>query len=293
MSASSTGSGKSHAPSGAHGGAAVAEHPPKHGSGDGHGAKHGEGGHAPGHGGGHDDHGGHGAHGGHGGHKKHDEHGHHGPPPWLISFGDMMTLFLCFFIMLVTMAPTRDAGLMAAGLGSFVSTGLMSGMDGALTGQQRLAAVNMYRQRFGLPPLQELEEENAPKAFGAEEIEELLSSALKPHFELRQPLVARFETGSYELDDRARDYLDLLADTLRPSRGQVLVLEGYARDVKDQPFGRRAWIAASRAQAVRRYLLDEHQLVSTRVEARALADDGATSAAEATGVDARLVTSDL
>jgi outer membrane protein OmpA-like peptidoglycan-associated protein len=115
---------------------------------------------------------------------------------------------------------------------------------------------------------------------------------LKPHSELRQPLVARFATGSTQLDDRARDYLDLLADTLRPSRGQVLVLEGYARDVRDEPWGRRAWIAASRAQAVRRYLLDEHQLVSTRVEARAFADDSAQTAAEATGVDARLVTSD-
>lgn len=289
MSAAHAEHGKAHAAPGAHGGAAVAGSKQAHG----HGAKHGEAGHEPGHGGGHDEHGGHDAHGGHGGHKGHDDHGHHGPPPWLISFGDMMTLFLCFFIMLVTMAPTRDAGLMAAGLGSFVSTGLMNGMDGALSGEERLAAVNVYRQRFGLPPLLQLEEADATKQFGAEEIEELLSSALKPHAELRQPLVARFQAGSYELDDRARDYLDLLADTLRPAKGQVLVLEGYARDVKDVPFGRRAWVAASRAQAVRRYLLDEHQLVSTRVEARALADDSAMTAAEATGVDARLVTSDL
>jgi hypothetical protein len=49
-------------------------------------------------------------------HKSHDhDHGKPGTPPWLISFGDMMTLFLCFFIMLVTMAKTQDAGLMANG----------------------------------------------------------------------------------------------------------------------------------------------------------------------------------
>ena len=56
------------------------------------------------------------AHAAHG--KKHRDHDHPpGTPPWLISFGDMMTLFLCFFIMLVTMAKTQDAGLMAKGFG--------------------------------------------------------------------------------------------------------------------------------------------------------------------------------
>ena len=58
------------------------------------------------------------------GHERHKPHEHEAPPgvpPWLISFGDMMTLFLCFFIVLVTMAPKQDAGLIAAGLGPFIA----------------------------------------------------------------------------------------------------------------------------------------------------------------------------
>ena len=63
-----------------------------------------------------------------------------GTPPWLISFGDMMTLFLCFFIVLVTMAPVRDAGLIADGLGSFVSNSLETGRDGALASAALMAS---------------------------------------------------------------------------------------------------------------------------------------------------------
>jgi flagellar motor protein MotB len=278
--------------------------PDAHGKSGGHDAKGGKSGHDA-HGGGHGapgaghgaGAGGHAAHGGGhgGGHKKHkhEEHAHHGPPPWLISFGDMMTLFLCFFIVLVTMAPVRDAGLMADGLGSFVSNSFETGRDGALAGEERLAAVNIYRKRFGLTPLEKItDESSAPQEFDAQAVEDLLAQSLRPHSEIRQPLVARFAPGSFELDDKARNYLDLLADTLRPSRGQVLVLEGYARDVDDAPWGTRARLASTRARAVRRYLLDEHQLISTRVEARALADDGAVNPAEATGVDARLISSD-
>lgn len=116
-----------------------------------HGAEgHGEGEHGEG---GHDEHG-----GGHGGHHKSHEHDHGpGTPPWLISFGDMMTLFLCFFIMLVTMAKTQDAGLMAKGLGPFIASLEMSGNDGALGGSRMLEGINRYRIRFGLEPLTEAE----------------------------------------------------------------------------------------------------------------------------------------
>src|SRR5436190_19925577 len=108
--------------------------------------------HAAEHGGQGGSHGG-GSHGGHGGHKKHaHEHAHHGPPPWLISFGDMMTLFLCFFIILVTMAKTQDAGLIARGLGTFVVALESKGMDAPLSGAKCLAEVNAFRARFGLAP---------------------------------------------------------------------------------------------------------------------------------------------
>ena len=42
-----------------------------------------------------------------------------GPPAYMVSFGDMMTLILTFFILLVSLSVDRKVGLMAKGLGSF------------------------------------------------------------------------------------------------------------------------------------------------------------------------------
>jgi len=216
---------------------------------------------AGGHGGGHG-----GAHGGH--HKSHEHDGAPGTPPWLISFGDMMTLFLCFFIMLVTMAKTQDAGMMAKGLGPFVASLEMTGDDGALGGSEVAIATNRFRTRFGLDPLSEeeiLTGRESPKDPG--DIEKLVRSSMRSSFMSPQPLVARFTDGSYELSDAAKHYLDLLADSLRPGTGQVLVLEGHADDGDDAYD--TGLLALRRARAVSDYFIEEHGFVSVRVEPRA------------------------
>ena len=250
-----------HAPGGhghdAHGGKGHDAHGKGH---DAHGADaHAEGGGE--HGGGHG-----GAHGGH--HKSHEHDHGPGTPPWLISFGDMMTLFLCFFIMLVTMAKTQDAGMMAKGLGPFVASLEMTGDDGAMRGSEVAAAINRYRTRFGLDPLSEeelLTGHESPKDAG--EIEKLVRSAMRSSLVSPHPLIARFSETSYELSEDARHYLDLLADSLRPGQGQVLVLEGHADDGDDAYDN--GLLALRRARAVSEYFIEEHGFVSVRVEPRA------------------------
>jgi len=240
-------------------------------------------------------HGKQGADGGHGKtphkrHKPHEDHKHHGPPPWLISFGDMMTLFLCFFIILVTMAPTQDAGLTAAGLGPFIAALESGGMDSALSGERQLQRVNMYRERFGLEALSEdqfldgrLEERDSQK------ISKLLRNSLEPLAEMRQPLLARFDTDSAELSVAAKTYLDALAETLRPGYGQLLLLEGHALDAGPRYQSSNAWLAVARSQSVKRYLVEKHGFVPQRLEARAWAIENVLASAEHRCVDARLV----
>ena len=234
----------------------------------------------------------HDAHTDHAAHGKHKQHAHDAPPgtpPWLISFGDMMTLFLCFFIMLVTMAKRQDAGLVAAGLGPFVAALENRGNDLPLDGAETMAAVNRYRKRFGLAPITEDQLQGAAEVASATEIEKLVKTALRPYAELDQPLVAVFAEDSAKLDDAARRYLDLLADTLRPGRGQLLVLEGHADDAGSEFARDNAWLATARAQAVKVYLLEEHGFIPQRVEARAWAVEVESIATGSRGVDARLV----
>jgi len=239
--------------------------------------------------------GGHAAHAGHGGggggrHKPHEEHPHHGPPPWLISFGDMMTLFLCFFIILVTMAPTQDAGLTAAGLGPFIDALEGGGSEGALDGERQLQRVNMYRERFGLEPLSDdAFRDGRLEVRNSQEISQLLKTSLRPFAQMRQPLVARFETDSADLSDAAKAYLDALAETLRPGYGQLLLLEGHALDAGERFQNSNAWLAVARSQSVKHYLVDEHGFVPQRLEARAWATEPPPADGEHRCVDARLV----
>jgi chemotaxis protein MotB len=232
----------------------------------------------------------HGGHAGHSGHKKHEhEHGP-GTPPWLISFGDMMTLFLCFFIMLVTMAKSQDAGLMANGLGPFIASLRMRGMDGALDESRVLDSINNYRRRFGLEPIKAEEMQGGATPYhDTVQVQDLVRSALRNSYSLDQPLVATFAEDSDVLSEDARHYLDLLSSSLRPGQGQVLVLEGHADDADVNFDGDDALLALRRATAVADYFVKELAFVSVRVEPRAWPRDEKRPGASARGVDAHLI----
>ncbi len=214
----------------------------------------------------------------------HEEASGPGVPPWLISFGDMMTLFLCFFIILVTMAPQPDAGLVAAGIGDFVAVLEGSGVGGALDGGAKLEKVNEYRKRFGLVPLS-LEDFLAgqPETKSAPDLEKLVQESLNDYSELPQPALAIFTPGSSALTSDGIAYLDRMARALRPARGQLLVIEGTS--------GHRIELAAERAIAVRRHLLEEQSFITTRVEARGAFREGdpLEELERSRRVDARLV----
>ncbi len=193
-----------------------------------------------------------------------------GPPAYMVSFGDMMTLILTFFILLVSMSKEQAPGLVADGLGSFVVQLESHGLDGMLSGAERQAIHDEFRQRFGLPPKPEDAE---PAIWDMSSTKELLrteaAEALRPHGEVAQPNLAIFEPDSSTLTYEATRYLDSLASTLRPREGQVLILEGHAADSGGlDPMADRT-LSYQRARAVRKYLLETHDYVDTRVEARA------------------------
>jgi hypothetical protein len=207
-----------------------------------------------------------------------------GTPPWLISFGDMMTLFLCFFIVLVTMAPQQDAGLVAAGIGEFVNVLEGSGVGGALDGSARLEKVNEYRRRFGLRPLT-LEEYLAGTADtkSSPSMESMIADALCDYSELSEPSVVTFEAGSAVLTPESLDRIDRLVSALTPGRKQLLVLEGRS--------GVNPSLAARRALIVRQRLLSNWRFLTTRVEGRGVQVHGDPDELDESSrsVDVRLV----
>jgi chemotaxis protein MotB len=213
-------------------------------------------------------------------------------PAWLVSFGDMMTLILTFFILLVSLAAQQDAGLVADGIGSFMVALNSHGLDGVMTDEEKLSIFNEYRRRFNLPPEKSLERrpQEMDDASDMELVKAQLAKALEPHDELTQPTIAVFDPDSAVLTSAAKNYLDRVADTLRPGLGQALSLEGHALDAAES-FGRdNARLAVARAAAVRDYLVREHGFAPGRVEARGWLMEIDAAGPGTRAVDARLIT---
>lgn len=208
-----------------------------------------------------------------------------GAPAYLVSFGDMMTLILCFFILLVAMAKERNHGLMARGLGSFVISVRSMGLTGVLSGHEEQEIFEQMRRRFNLPP----EDDPARRAVHEDAaLKELIRASsvekLKPHDEVRQYRIATFAEGSADLDSTSKEYLDALAATLRPRSSQMLILEGFAANEgsSDPDF-----LAFTRGRAVQQYLIKEHDVDPEKVRVRTWAAQDTSR--EGPRVDARLV----
>ena len=205
-----------------------------------------------------------------------------GPPAYMVSFSDMMTLILTFFILLVSLSHEQSFGLLADGVGSFRIALESHGVNGLLMESDRKAIFENQRRRFNLP--ERLDSQAVVRPEDASVLELLKAEsieALLPHDELAFPAVAAFGEGSAELPSATTRYAATLAESLRPTHGQLLVLEGHA------PLTNRL-LAWRRADALRAHLIKEHDFVPERVEARAWMTELDEAALDT--VDARLIT---
>lgn len=74
-----------------------------------------------------------------------------GVPAYMVSFGDMITLLLTFFILLVALADTQSAGLVGAGKGTFIEHMLSKGSPGIMSGRLREDRVSHKKDLWWVP----------------------------------------------------------------------------------------------------------------------------------------------
>ena len=189
-----------------------------------------------------------------------------GPPGWIVSFSDMVTLLLAFFVLLQTFAHTRDPELFFAGQGSFrramAGFGLFQLMGG--NPEQALDEHRSLKYPAKRKPgpdrrsrVIDQEDEDIRNLFKA--VKESFSSVQAANLDRRSlgvfPTPIEFAPSSAWLNDAARTYLSSMAGnirlTARAGKTEVYVI-ALAADEKNKKL---QWVlSAQRADAVGQFL---------------------------------------
>lgn len=189
-----------------------------------------------------------------------------GVPEWVVTYGDMMSLLLTFFIMLVSMAELKEEGRVRASLDALVERfgpdeNALGGTPGrslprpTIKGKIRSDGV---RSDGGT----KRGSKNAPGARGAESTVEQIREGKQ--ITLGGP--AMFARFSADVGPELEAALDKLAEVVRLNR-RIVAVRGHASPEPLPPgaeFNDHHSLAFARAESVAQYLV-EHGIESIRV----------------------------
>jgi len=186
-----------------------------------------------------------------------------GAPAHIVSFSALMTILLTFFILMCTMANEQEAGLLAAGTGSFVHNINAFGLPGLLPGHRTTVDLGPGRPRFPVPE----DEVDATEGSDADllyrrviavepiRLPQALASYFKQEEELRLPLNVDFEPGSAHLTPEARKTLQPLVRRLRMVPYYLRIDAHVSDSFAFNEHHESAWeLSAARAAAVVQYM---------------------------------------
>jgi len=189
-----------------------------------------------------------------------------GAPAWIVSFTDMITLLLAFFVLLQAFAKEQDPELFRQGQGAFRRSITGFGIPDLLFGKPQLMTGPTQKKRYST-------KESDDKETNRQRVIDPTDAEIRQAFERVKRVIdtktyktradvtnvvstpISFAKGSVSLDARWHKYLRDLAGewgrNLNPKRKTICIVASAT----DQPPGQRRWIlSAARAQAVSEFM---------------------------------------
>lgn len=187
-------------------------------------------------------------------------------PGYIVTYSDMATLLLTFFVLLLTLADVQDPELFDKGRDSFLESLRYVGL-GALFGRQKMPTnLGELKTKYYIPDPEQTSTNRMIDAKAEElrrTLEDIKQSATvipskidadKVHFSITN---VRFLPGQANLDEQAMKFLTEFCQDLQQSIGSesgMLYVLGLAAEEKDE---KQQWfLSARRAQVVARFLQD-------------------------------------
>lgn len=189
-----------------------------------------------------------------------------GAPSWIVSFADMITNLLTFFILLNAFASTQQAGFIADGLGSFRDVAMRAGGPSHLDGS-KVGAVDIGASRVRYRPPDSVNSAMLDDVRGEvddhnrDSLRQAIKKSLKDDRVSRLPMELIFDPGKDTLTDAHKKALDIVAPTLKEFRVDLRI-DGFAYA---EPTDEIRSLAIGRANAVRDYLIRTHGLKGERI----------------------------
>ncbi len=192
-----------------------------------------------------------------------------GAPMWMVTFGDLMSLLLCFFVLLLSFSTT-DPAMYKEVAGSLEKAFGVQREDLTL---EIPKGIDIISRDFNPPFSVDVILEKIKSAIKLELIKgEIDVEALNDRVVLRLKDEITFPPGSDKLREKAKIILDKIRTIIETVPGDVSV-EGHTDNTPVRgPFESNWHLSAARAATVVTYLLREHSIDPQRMAAVGFGD---------------------
>jgi len=181
-----------------------------------------------------------------------------GVPEWVVTYGDMMSLLLTFFIMLVSMSEMKDSGKMRAALDAirevFGNEPAAMGAPGRSLQSTSVLSKLSSLSNLSLGGMKEFARKNRGPAGKHSPVKRIREGTV-----VTLGGVAMFEPFKADISEELKQNLDVIAKVLQ-KRSRRIEVRGHAAPVDlppDSPYRDSFDLSFARADAVANYLISK------------------------------------